>query len=257
MRESRVPSVTKSTGAETATTPLVWRASVCAVSFAAWRASVESSAPWVPARAPATAMISDGVPRITVGRSSTSWCASAVRTGNGPMVNASRTHAVPAEAAAWAASTMAVRCSACGVARLITTAEATPAKGPASSGTSTMAGVAPSAYRTFAVKLVTTVLVRHWTRGVRVLTCARACGTNAVSSAGVVYTWSLPGGGGEPAAQAGRPIGERWIRLARAQPERPVAARTSGTITDKSLRVGDAGQVSAGSADLLGEAVGD
>lgn len=43
--------------------------------------------------------------------------------------------------------------------------EASAAKGPASPVMSTMAGVAPAASRTLAVRLVTTEFVRHWMSG--------------------------------------------------------------------------------------------
>jgi hypothetical protein len=48
-----------------------------------------------------------------------------------------------------------------------------------------MAGALPTAYRTFAVKSATPVLVRHCTRGRWALARESACGTNAASSADV------------------------------------------------------------------------
>ncbi len=155
-----------STAPETATTVPNVRASSVAASSAASTSSVAST-PRPPAPPVASAMTSDALPRTIVGDSATSSCASRVRTGRAPTATGSSTHGVPASRAACAASTAASRCSACGVPRLTSRPDAIRANGPASVGTSVIAGAAPSASRTFAVKPVTTAFVMHCTSGWR------------------------------------------------------------------------------------------
>jgi hypothetical protein len=120
------------------------------------------------------AMISDALPRTTVGRRLRSATPSGVRTGREPTATGSRTHGVPASLAASTASSMATRCSDVGVPRLTSKLEATRANGPASVGISTIAAAAPTESSALAVKLITTSLVMQCTRGVWERTSSRA-----------------------------------------------------------------------------------
>ena len=86
---------------------------------------------------------------------------------------------MPASCAAAAASRAAARCSGWGVPRLMSSAEATRAKGPASPVMSTMAGAAPRARRTLAVTLAATELVMQDTSGARRRTASSAAGIDA------------------------------------------------------------------------------
>src|SRR5690606_5023072 len=119
------------------------------------------STPRAPAPAPANARISEALPRTTVGLSVTSSRASSVRIGKLPTPTGSSTHGVAASDAACAASTIASRCSADGVPRLISTAPADRASKPASPGISTIAGLAPTARTALATRFVVTVFVKH------------------------------------------------------------------------------------------------
>ena len=82
---------------------------------------------------------------------------------------------MPAAPAARAASSIASRVSAYGVPTLTSTPPATPANAPASPGTSTIAGAAPTASSTLAVNGATTMLVRHCTSGPCARTASHVC----------------------------------------------------------------------------------
>lgn len=176
----RTPSVTRSASPETATTAPLLLASSLAASAAAATESVDST-PRPPPETPASARISEAFPRITLGPAAASSRARAVRTRSDPIATGSSTQGVEAAPAPVTASRMAAACSVFGVPRLTSRDAATAAKSPASPGTSTMAGDPPAASSTLAVKLVTTVLVRHWTRGEEARSAPRA----SASSPGV------------------------------------------------------------------------
>ena len=76
--------------------------------------------------------------------------------------------------------------------RLTSTPEAIPANGPASPTMSTMAGAAPAASSTLAVKFITTPLVRHWTSGVVSRTRCSASAEKAVRSVATLLAMRHP-----------------------------------------------------------------
>ncbi len=182
-----MPSVMKSSGPDTATTVLRRCAKAIAPGAAASVESVEST-PLPPAPSPAKARISEALPRIANGVCGASFCAKAVRMGNAPIATGSNTHGVADSLAAATASSIAKRCSGVGVPKFTSTPPATRAKGPASPTMSVIAGAAPIASTTLAVKLVTTELVMHCTKGL----CARSSPSNAAAKDKVMAFRFLP-----------------------------------------------------------------
>ena len=165
MRVIRCPSTIASTGPETAATK-PWRSDIARAAPRAESTSSAVSGPRPPPPVPASAMISEALPRTTAGSMETRSRARAVRWTSDPTATGSRTQGVPASPAAAAASRAAARCSGWGVPRLISRPEAAAAKVPASPVMSTMAGAAPLASSTSAVKPAATELVMHDISGV-------------------------------------------------------------------------------------------
>ena len=124
-----------------------------------------ASGPREDAPVPAKVNTSEAFARMTAGAptcnaSSATWVRHGIPTPTG-----SSTHGVSLPAAPRAATTMASAVSRYGVPILTSTPSATEANPSDSEGLSTIAGTAPAANNTFAVKLATTMFVKHCTSG--------------------------------------------------------------------------------------------
>ncbi len=164
IRRCCVPSVTKSAGPETATTPPVRRARSMAACVAASTLSPLSTPCPAPSR-PASVRISEALPRMTVGRSATSRCETSVRSDVAPTPTGSRTQGLPATFIASAASSMDAAQAGSSVPMLTVSTRASAANSTTSSRAWTIAGEAPTARSTFAMTFMATKFVMLWTRG--------------------------------------------------------------------------------------------
>ncbi|MNV27703.1 hypothetical protein D3C71_1188600 [compost metagenome] len=146
---------------------LVWRASASAAGNALAAVSVVST-PRPPALIPARARISDAFPRMAAGLRVRICWQKRVRNASAPTATGSRVQGFPAATALSIARRMACARGEVSVPTLINNASASAANCSASSASITIAGDAPSASKTLAVKVCTTSLVMQWVSGERV-----------------------------------------------------------------------------------------
>ena len=177
-------ATTASRAPDTATTPPVACARRMAAGSTASTSSVEST-PRPPAPAPASAAISDALPRTTVGRAAAACRILRVRKATTPTLTGSSTQGLPVSPATLIAASAASSWWLLAVPRLMRMPSATPANCAASASWSIMAGAAPAASSTLALNCCTTVLVMACTSGAEA--SRRACRAGKSSGKGVEF----------------------------------------------------------------------